>query len=83
MEIQVLNPNEYEDFLARSKTAYNFMQSSAFARSLQSSDKVKILAGVEDGEILYAVIVILRPAMKLFSYASSPREWVAARPELL
>lgn len=83
MNIQVLNPNEYEDFLAKSKTAYNFMQSAAFARSLEKSDKVQILAGVENGEILYAVIVILRPAMKLFSYASSPREWVVARPELL
>lgn len=82
MKIQILTPDQYEDFLASCKTAYNFMQSAAFVRSLEKSDKVKILAGVEDGKILYAVVVILRPAMKLFFYASSPREWVAATPEL-
>ncbi len=83
MEIKVLNPTEYEEFLTHSKTAYNFMQSAAFARSLEASDNVKILAGFEEGQILYAVIVILRPALKLFSYASSPREWVAASRALL
>lgn len=83
MEIKVLNPTEYEEFLTHAKTAYNFMQSAAFARSLEASDNVKILAGFEEGQILYAVIVILRPALKLFSYASSPREWVAASRALL
>lgn len=82
MDIQILTPEQYENFLESTHMAYNFMQSSEFVNSMKN-DEVLILGGSENGQLLYAVIAILRPAMKLFKYASSPREWVAASSELL
>lgn len=83
MEIIELTLNQYEQFLKDSNMAYNFMQSSEFLKSQSHNDEILVLAGEEDGKILYAVPVILRPAMKMFRYASSPREWVASSAELM
>lgn len=83
MEIQTLSLDQYSQFLKQAGMAYNFMQSPEFIKSLQAHDDVEIYGGFEDGKLLYAVPVIFRPAMKLFKYATSVREWVAASPELL
>ncbi len=83
MNIQTLTPDQYAQFLAESGMAYNFMQSAEFVRSHMDREKIRIYAGEENGKIEYAVVVLFRPAMRMFSYASSLREWVAASPELM
>lgn len=83
MNIRTLSLPEYAAFLDQSRMSCNFMQSWQFVASHEGREKNRIYAGEEDGRILYAIPVFLRPAMKLFSYAESPREWVAASPELL
>lgn len=83
MKIIELSPTQYEAFLSSTSMGYNFMQSSEFASGRHNQGSTVILAGVEENTVLYAVIALLRPAMRLFSYATSVREWVAATPELL
>lgn len=82
MNIQTLSLPEYEKFLADSHMSYSFLQSPAFVKSHENYETIKIYAGMEEGKILYAIIVFFRPAMRFFHYACSPREWVAASPEL-
>lgn len=83
MQIVELSKQEYENFLRESAIGYNFMQSSEYLQTEMGSDDTCVLAGVDDGRILYTVIVIFRPALRFFKYAASMREWVAARPSLL
>ncbi len=83
MEILTLTPEQYGQFLEDSRMAYNFMQSMPFVNYMKAHDEIEIYGGAENGKLLYALPVIFRPAMKLFKYASSLREWVAANPKLL
>lgn len=83
MNIKTLTLEEYRQFLDQAGMAYNFMQSPEFVASMQAHDDVVIYGGEENGRLLYAVAIIFRPAMKLFKYAASVREWVAASPALL
>lgn len=82
LNIRTLTYEQYAKFLNDSHMAYSFLQSGDFARAHEAHETVRYYAGEEDGKILYAIYVIFRPAFRLFTYASSPREWVSASPEL-
>lgn len=83
MEIRPLSIDQYDAFLKQTKMAYNFMQSTEFVRYTSKQDHVKILGGFKSDELLIATFVILRPALRFFTYGSSPREWIVKTPELL
>ena len=83
MDIVTLTPAQLEAFLESSNMGYNFMQSAPFYTYQRAHDEVEIYGGMEEGKLLYAIQVIYRPAMKLFKYAVSLREWTAASPALL
>ncbi|WP_286356814.1 peptidoglycan bridge formation glycyltransferase FemA/FemB family protein [Ileibacterium valens] len=83
MNIKSLSIKDYQSFLNEAGASYNFMQSPEFVMSYQEREDVQIYGGLEDGKVIYAVIVIFRPALKFFSYASSPREWISLTPELM
>ena len=83
MELRELTLEEYAGFLDEADVAWNYMQSPRFIKSHLGNRDIKIYGAEEDGKLLYAFYVMFRPAMKLFKYAYSPREWVPAAPELM
>lgn len=82
MKLIDLSAQQYQEFLAKRHMGYTFLQSTEYITSLENRENFAILGGVENGQILYAVVVLLRPAMRIFKYASTPREWLAADSEL-
>lgn len=82
MDIRSLSIEQYDAFLKQTQMAYNFMQSTEFVRYTSKQDHVKIFGGFQNDELLIATYVILRPALRLFKYGSSPREWIVKTPNL-